>query len=529
MTTSEVARTLNVSNASVRNWIKTGYLEYSRDTGITRSSFEDFRSSVAGKEKLTKRANKSQIDSHNHSELASTILSDLKQNANPTELARRYENELSNAHQNKEGIYYTPENVCNVMFSDIAIPSKNHKFCDPCCGSGNFIMAAIHNGFLPENVYGYDTDPVAVELTKRRIYQETGYLSDNIIYADFLDIASDSSSGVFGFDAILTNPPWGKKLPKSEKERLGNLLGAGRSLDTSSLFLFASMKVLKSEGILALLLPESFFKITTFQDARKYLLKFSLVSVRDFEKPFKGLITKAQSFCVKKLKQGEVETTCYNTSSVFNRRQATFVQNPASIINFECDRGEASVLAKLFSKPHITLKDRARWGLGIVTGNNKKFCKDTLADDLMPVYKGIDIHKGRLSDPTSFIPRNLSLYQQVAPVELFEADEKILYRFISSGLVMFHDTQKSYFLNSVNMLIPFFDFPISNENIVRLFNTDLFNWAYKKIFSTHKILRSDLERLPLPIEFLEGNKKFTEEGLLEYYGIARRKNGAFRT
>lgn len=528
MTITEVATTLSVSEASVRNWIKTGYLNYNRNTGITTESFEHFRTNVAGKDKLTKRANKSLLDDHDHQTLISKTNSALENNGNPTVLAWEYENSLSNAYRNKEGIYYTPENICNKMFSDIPDLSGDEKFCDPCCGSGNFVMAAIRHGFLPENIYGYDTDPTAVEITKRRIYEDTGYNSENIICADFLSLSSDCDERLPEFDAILTNPPWGKKISKEEKVKLGNFLGAGRSLDTSSLFLFASMKSLKNGGTLALLMPESFFKIATFQDARRRLLDVSLISVRDFGKPFKGLLTKAQSFCATKLNHKKGNVFCCVGDRTFKRGQETFLNNPACIINFESSPDDASVISKLFGKPYVTLEGGSRWGLGIVTGNNKKFCKDMPGEDLMAVYKGVDIHKEGLNEPTTFIPKDLSLYQQVAPVELFEADEKILYRFISSNLVFYHDTEKSYFLNSVNMIVPADDFPISNAGITRLFNSDLFNWVFAKMFNTHKVLRADLEKMPLPVEFLKDRDDFTEEELLEYYGIERRENGTFR-
>tara|TARA_B100000508_G_C11454090_1_gene275773 strand:- start:1735 stop:1974 length:240 start_codon:yes stop_codon:yes gene_type:complete len=78
------------------------------------------------------------------------------------------------------------------------------------------------------------------------------------------------------------------------------------------------------------------------------------------------------------------------------------------------------------------------------------------------------------------------------------------------------------------MIVPADDFPISNAGITRLFNSDLFNWVFAKMFNTHKVLRADLEKMPLPVEFLKDRDDFTEEELLEYYGIERRENGTFR-
>ena len=532
MTISEVAGALNVSEASVRNWMKTGYLRFGRKNAICRRSFEAFRTNVAGKEKLTKRANKSLLDEHDHGDLVAktqAVLAAPGQARDLEALAEEYQSGLSNAYRNREGIYYTPESICDAMFADVPKPMADQTFCDPCCGTGNFILAAIRHGFRPENVHGYDTDPTAVEIARQRVFEATGYMTDNLACADFLELAVSLNETTPSHDVILTNPPWGKKLPKAEKTRYGKLLGAGRSLDTSSLFFLASLKVLKDGGIIALLLPESFFKIATFQDARRELLRQSLISVRDFGKPFKGLVTRAQSFGMRKNAAESEQVLCVSKDRAFKRIQTTFAKNPAQIINFESCPQDAAVLSRLFDKPHLTLEGNATWGLGIVTGSNGKFCQDKSGEGFMPVYRGVDIHRGYMDEPTTFIPRDLSLYQQVAPVELYEAKEKILYRFISSDLVFCHDTDQSYCLNSVNMMALSDDFPVSSKAVVKLFNTDLFNWAFGKLFSTHKILRSDLEKMPIPAKFLKQGDCFSEEELLRYYGIERGGDGTFRT
>ena len=517
------AERLGVSEASIRNWIKVGYLVNKKDKGITEESFQYFFSNVAGKEKLTKRANKSLSDYHNHSILVSDTLDNLKTKSNVVTTATYYENSLSKSYRNKEGVYYTPEKICIEMFSDIPTPQNHKTFCDPCCGSGNFIMAAIKHGFNPENIFGFDVDPVAVELTKQRIYLETGYASENIICADFL-----KNDNCMKFDAILTNPPWGKKISKDEKKKLGQLYKAGKSVDSCSLFLFACLKSLKTGGYISLLMPDSFFKISIFEDARKHLLSYEVKNFRDFGKSFKGLLTKAQSFCAIKLEQQNENVQCYTKEDAHKRQQNSFLNNPNAIMNFESNANDACVISKLYSKPYITLSKNAKWGLGIVTGNNGKFCKDTPSPNSIPVVKGTDIQKGFLNESTTFISNDFSQYQQVAPIELFEAKEKILYRFISSKLVFYHDTKQLYPLNSVNMIIPNNDFPIVTKNIVKLFNTEIYSWIFKKIFHTHKVLRTDLEKLPIPIDFLYNKVSFTEEDLLEYYEITKEKDGTFR-
>ena len=110
---ADAANKLSVSEASVRNWIKTGYLESAGKGKISESSFELFISNIAGKDKLTQRANKSQTDQHDHEKLSIEMQSLLRAaNEDFDSLSHVYESQLSDSHRNKEGIYYTPDDIC---------------------------------------------------------------------------------------------------------------------------------------------------------------------------------------------------------------------------------------------------------------------------------------------------------------------------------------------------------------------------------------------------------------------------------
>ena len=501
-TIPEVATSFSVCESSVRNWIRTGYLETTPDGCVSNQSLEKFRHEVVGKEKLNKRANKL------HADLQIPV--DFKSNNFPTNsgssdlkvFSSEYETSLTTAHRNREGIYYTPDDICKSMLAELSILSPETTFCDPCCGSGNFIIEAIKCGIQPRNVFGFDTDSTAIEITKQRIFNETGYVTDQIFCNDFLDFATKTPESNNLFDIIATNPPWGKKLPKKIRLELGHLLDAGRSIDSTSLFFLASLKVLKDNGYLTLLLPDSFFKITTFRDARRILLDFDVISLKDYGKPFKGIITKAQSVTMKKSVKKSYLVKCSFNNQTHERPQKTFINNPLQIINFECNNDDAEIISRIFEKPSTSLAGNAQWGLGIVTGNNKKYCSEQNGINMIPVLRGFEIHKGFIEKPKTFIPRDLTMYQQVASPEIYEAESKILYRFISSELIFYHDLNRTFCLNSVNMLVVDCKFQISSVNLVKFFNSNLINWVFKKLFNTHKVLRSDLEKIPLPLEIL---------------------------
>jgi site-specific DNA-methyltransferase (adenine-specific) len=102
------------------------------------------------------------------------------------------------------------------------------------------------------------------------------------------------------FDYIFTNPPWGKKLLQKEKISLASHFNIKSPLDTSALFLFASMESLKKNGTLGLLFPEAFFNISAFFEARQYALKHTIKRVVDYGKVFPTLVTKAQGIVIAK-------------------------------------------------------------------------------------------------------------------------------------------------------------------------------------------------------------------------------------
>jgi len=518
------AHYLKVSTATVYNWIKANYLVYDEIYGVDYESIINFQQNIAGVDKLNKRANKSELDTHNHHELIEYVQNNLNQN----DIADIYQNSLAHSYKNKEGIYYTPQYICESILNDIPKPQKNQTFCDPCCGGGNFILAAIEKGFEPKNIYGFDVDPIAVQITKQRILKKTGFYSENnILCVDYLKNPPD----IF-FDVIATNPPWGKKILKIEKEKYAKNLHAGKSVDTSSLFFFQILNNVKENGFVSLLLPDAFFNITTFQDARRRLLAYKIISIKDFENAFTGIQAKAQSFCLQKINNPNNQVTCYLKKKNHKRDQNSFWYNFKHIINFRTNDEEQKAIEQIYSKPYITLKNNAKWALGIVTGNNKKFIykeKGNTNTNLIPVYRGADIYPDDIKEASNFlhIKEDVSYYQQVPPLELFEAKEKIIYRFISNKLICYYDTNRVYCLNSANICVVDDTFPVSMKNITKLLNSDVYNWLFQKLFNTHKVLRSDLESLPIPVDFFDDYTIFDERSLLEYFHIKKDNYGSY--
>lgn len=513
----EVAKQLQVSLATIHNWIKIGYLRSSYAQTVTRDSVDLFIAQYIGQTKLVSRANKL------HKSNAVQVF-DIE-NYKGTDVSSDYEASLSEAYRNQEGIYYTPQHIVQDMLKGVSV-SNDATFLEPCCGSGNFVAEAINMGINPKNIYAFDTDKNAVEITRQRIFQMTGYDSPNIICADFLQLCPTLHRK---FDYIYTNPPWGKKLSKDSREQYADTYNAGSSKDTCALFYYACLSVLKKDGRMGMLLPEAFFSVATYEMVRKKTLSLSVRRLTDYGKAFGGIMTRAVAI--------ELDNTCCNddsqliicqtTATVIKRSIHSFSVLPKNVFNLHYSEQEAKLVEHIYSLPHTTLKGNACWGLGIVTGNNKEKCSTTQRTGYVPVFRGKDIAPNVLACPSLYIDEKLENCQQVAPLHLYHAKEKLIYRFISDKLVFYCDREQRYILNSANMLVLNEAFPLTSEQVADIMNSKFMNWLFHMLFATHKVLRSDLEQLPIFVTYFQVHKHFNEAEYLDFINIEE-QDGTYR-
>ena len=519
---NSVISELNISNATLQNWLKTECLISDKNGFITTKSYYYFKKNILGKDKLNRRANKQHFDK------SSPVFFELNQNNDAYESAIQYEQSLSIADKNKKGIYYTPNYVIDEMFSTMPNINENDTFLDPCCGIGNFLIKALQKGFKPENIYGFDVDKIALKIANERFYQTTGIYSNNIKSLNLLEENHQQK-----YDFIFTNPPWGYKFTAQQKTTYANKFNNGIKVDSSAFFVLICLKLLQKNGYLGVLLPDAFFNIGVFKSVREKLLKKTLIKLINHGKPFDGLQTKAYSFIAKN-SNNLTNIVCQTQTKQHTRNQQSFINNHNCIINFDISPSEANVISHIYAQPHQTLVAKAKWGLGIVTGNNAKHLKQKKESGYKLIHRGKDIEKGKIKPTKYYILDDFSKLQQTADKRFYLADKKIVYRFINNNLIFALDDKQRYFLNSANffildkcMLFIENKLQITDEQLVFLMNTDIMNWLFKKLFRTHKVLRSDLEKLPIFSYFFKQGNNYCEQNLNTYLNIEKH-NGTFR-
>jgi len=475
---------------------KKGLISYSRPKNLTELAYKNDRI----REELSWWLKKTSDDLSNEdyfefSKLELPEASDL--------LGLIYQSLAMEGHKAQAGSYYTPKSVVDEIVDEHV--QQNSVVLDPCCGTGQFLLSAAEKISNPENIWGFDIDEMAVRLARLNLLTKFSDkdFSPNIFHKNTL--LHVQSEGLFTenipvFDLVITNPPWGVHFTQSEIEQLQELYPSVQSGEAFSYFLNRGLKFLKKGGVLSFILPESILNIKTHRDIREVILTESKVQkIKYMDRVFKNVFTPVIRLDVTKeipssghIFQAEKIGTAYPVE------QSRLIANHDYVFDVFSNDQDMAIISKVYAFDHVTLADNAEWALGVVTGDNKKHLSGERSRSAEPILTGKDIKRFVTNEPKNFIEFDVEKFQQVAPEAKYRAEEKLIYKFISKELVFAYDDQQTLTLNSANILIPkIADYPV--KTILALLNSSLYQFVHQKKFASLKVLRSDIEKLPLPV------------------------------
>lgn len=559
----DIQNRLNISLATVNNWIKTGVIPSPENGYYTKDVYSNLIKTIENSnDRLQSRANRSNKNSSNiiflgikdkkRKELLFELVEEFKrnklsviesiaclgkqilidnnlydekseiylkinkiysgnnifknfhiENKNDDILGAFYQSIQSISSKSKDGSFYTPAEI----LTSITIP-ESAKVLDPCCGSGSILINTLSKNHNPDNIYAFDIDETALLICHINLilFFNNASISPHIkkhdlIFSEKMDLFSMDNEK---YDFIVTNPPWGSKLSKSEKDVL---LHNYPLLDTTEVFsiaLYNSLEKVSEKGSLNFFLPESILNVSTHKNIRKFLLdSHRNIEILPLGMAFKGV----QSECVL-LKLSEITTT---EPQIIVKKDTTYKLNAKNIsapdyfISYNVSENDDNILNKIYSAKSVKLSANTKFALGIVTGNNKKYVHETKATNEEAIFRGKDILPYKLKSPEVFINFTPEVFQQVAPIEMYRS-KKIVYKFISDKIVCAIDCN-SLVLNSANVIISN-DYPM--EILVCLFNSPIYTFIYQKKFKSKKVLKQHFQDFPLPVLSNELNKSFCD-------------------
>jgi 16S rRNA G966 N2-methylase RsmD len=151
------------------------------------------------------------------------------------------------------GIYFTPSNIRKKLFNILdSLSIRPKTILEPSFGSGEFIQDCIDK-YEDIDIYGTENNKDIFEST----YQL--FNNNNLVNQDFLEYKSEE------VDLIIGNPPYFQTSIKNKN----CMSGRGNIF---VLFIYKCItEHLKNDGILAFVLPTSFYNSSFYEPCRKYI------------------------------------------------------------------------------------------------------------------------------------------------------------------------------------------------------------------------------------------------------------------
>jgi type I restriction enzyme M protein len=197
------------------------------------------------------------------------------------------------------------------MIVDVINPKPGEKIIDPACGSGGFLTVALKkikdnfkiSHFAQNTIRGIDKDNFLASITKAYIAlmdesQNSIFSENSLEKVENWSEKTRKNIELNSFDIVITNPPFGSKIPIKDSMILGqyslgkvwkkeneDLLETEQILDFQSpqiLFIERCYQLLKDGGRMAIVLPDGILGNVTDTYVRKFILeKFELLGIVD--------------------------------------------------------------------------------------------------------------------------------------------------------------------------------------------------------------------------------------------------------
>ena len=228
-----------------------------------------------------------------------------------------FESFLGKTFRGELGQFFTPRTIVNYMV-DVLDIKEGETICDPCCGSGGFLIRAfehvqdlidndihqqihdvVNHATMSVAVKKYQVEQLLLELDKKHIGSRYYKLCHQYIYGVDANIRMARTSkmnmimhgdghlgvychdGLFNvggvedgkFDVILINPPFGLRIAR-DLENDGKKVSDSYHIKKSNaeaLFIERCLNLLKPGGRAGLVLPDGILNNPNMEDVRKYV------------------------------------------------------------------------------------------------------------------------------------------------------------------------------------------------------------------------------------------------------------------
>ncbi len=236
------------------------------------------------------------------------VVSELQQysiiDASREVVGEAFEAFISPALRGGEGQFFTPKNIVEAVV-DLIDPKPEEKIIDPACGSGAFLTVSLDKigkkirmerylDIASKQIRGIEKDTFLAKVARAYLAilgngKNCIFCENSLDYNSWQKNTRDKIK-LGEFDVVITNPPFGSKIPIEDKTILSNFeLGYkweqnedGKWLKTNNLrayqppqilFVELALKLLKPGGRAGIVLPDGLFGNNSDGYVRQFLLE----------------------------------------------------------------------------------------------------------------------------------------------------------------------------------------------------------------------------------------------------------------
>lgn len=181
--------------------------------------------------------------------------------------------------------FYTKSTpIVDYMIRNLSLQYSD-KIFEPCGGDGVFVEA-----ILEQNEFAH-IDICELNLKSIHILKEkfSKYVNVNIRQCDtLLDMELIFNSNFGGiYDKIIANPPYGAWQDYEKRAVLKKIYPKLYAKESYGLFLYRCIELLKEDGVLSFIIPDTFLNLHTHKELRKHILtKTQLIELSLFPSSF---------------------------------------------------------------------------------------------------------------------------------------------------------------------------------------------------------------------------------------------------
>lgn len=307
--------------------------------------------------------------------------------------------------------YFTKDKYIKKYMVDQLHICDHDKVLEPAGGNGEFIDALLNKN-RNINIDTFDIDALCIRILYHKYNNK---LNVHIKYSNTLfDPKLDKIIAEGGkYDKVISNPPYGALLTFKERHKLKRTFGKLYANETYLLFLVRSIHLLRNNGILSFIIPDTFLYLRTYHYIRVFLLEHTkILNILIFPSSyFYGVNFQYSNLSIITLQKCRNISVCLsNIINIYKNfkssKEFLNISNNNHIINICVKQNNVlhninssfildKITNNLIQTTKVSLGDIASCVTGIYTGNNKKYIAlvNSYNNGSNSKYKRIPINK----------------------------------------------------------------------------------------------------------------------------------------